>query len=219
MEEDARLLASALAEPGAGARWRVYRWGGAVVSLGRSTAEPADACDVLAARGIRMERRPTGGGVLVHGGDVSFAVAVPDGTMAVPRSIVGAGRLLARPVLDALRALGFAAQFRRGEEGERGAALCFLQRSGVDIMIGGRKVAAFAARRVRGGWFQHGSVLVEPVPNAVRQGLCGAGIGTAADWGRVDEAVAPLSALGPATLGEVGEAIGRAAGRLLGAPK
>lgn len=221
-DDNMRLDGDLLAAAGrSGAReplHRVYAWRGPAVSVGRS-APPANA------PGVGEGRRPTGGGILVHGTDVSLAVAMPDGSGALPRDLIAAGRIMARPVQEALRSLGFRAEFREQDAcdpaGPRreSAGLCFLQCSALDLVIAGRKVAAFAQRRVRGAWFQHGSVLVEPVPPDWRATLEAAGVGTPGEWARVDGAVAPLGAFGRVTLAAVGEAIREAAERAWGASK
>lgn len=217
MRRDGDLLAAAVL---AGARkplHRVYAWRGPAVSVGRSSLP-------VSVPGVSVTRRPTGGGILVHGTDVSIAVAVPDGWWALPRDLVAAGRILAVPVLDALRRLGFDATFRDAADcgtpcaADR-PALCFLQRSALDIMIRGRKVAAFSQRRVRGAWFQHGSVLVDPVPPEWRASLQACDVGSPGEWARVDGAVAPLSVLGRVTPAAAGEAVRAAAERAWGASK
>jgi len=202
-------------------RARVYRWRGPAISLGRSISVPARAVERLRRGGIELTRRPTGGGILVHGFDVSLAVAVPRDHPAVRGSLVERGRRMAAPVLDALRRLGFRARFRparfrparfrpnvrRGVPQQGPAPLCFLQESPLDILVNGRKVAAFAQRFTARTVFQHGSVMVRALPERLVGRLREAGIGTVAEWTKVRRKTAALADSGAPSLRSVNRAV------------
>jgi lipoate-protein ligase A len=93
--------------------------------------------------------------------------------------------------------------------------LCFLQKSFLDIMVGGRKVAAFAQRRTAGAVFQHGSVLVEPVPEDVVSSLMSAGLGTPGEWDAVRRRAGTVGLFGGPSRAEVRRAILTTAGLFL----
>ncbi len=214
MAADEAMLRAAQCHPERGALTRVYVWDGPAVTLGRSSQSPDGTIMALTAAGIEVARRPTGGAILGHGTDVSLSVAVADGSWAKPRDLIAAGRRLAEPALRAVRALGFDAAFRDrpasggcADRGGRTEALCFLQRSDLDLMVEGIKVAAFAQRRVRGAVLQHGSILVESPPEGVVRALEAAGVGTRGDWERAAGAVRGLAAWKPLMVGEVREAL------------
>lgn len=184
---------------------RVYEWAHPAISLGRSNNAGLLSLGVLREGGVELVRRPTGGAVLVHGTDLSLSIAVPRAALPAGGHLLETGRLLARPVCEALRQLGLPAEFRsRPAVGSPGASetacglpLCFLQSSGLDILVDGYKVAAFAQRRTVGVIFQHGSVLVDPVPESVREVLQRAGVGTFGDWREVERRVRPVRLLAP----------------------
>ncbi len=194
MEADAAMIA-ATAAPGGPERWsRVFQWRGPAVSLPRNGIAGLDE-SVLPGFGVEGVRRPTGGGALIHGSDVSFSAA-----MRSPRGrvldLVEAGRALAGPVRAALEMLGFAASFRDRTECTGSCVhspVCFLQRTPFDLVVAGRKVAAFALRRTGSVLFIHGSVLVTNPPEVAVRALVSGGLPEAARWG---DGVVSLAGLG-----------------------
>lgn len=150
---------------------RLYGWKPATVSLGgfqrgaEAKAEPSIA-------GVPLVRRPSGGGAIVHGSDLTYAAAVP-------KSHPWGGRpqLLYDALHEALcRALGQfgveAALWRPAETtGAAGSAepfFCFDRRSSGDVVMWGReavggrghKVMGSAQRRLAATVLQHGSLLL-----------------------------------------------------------
>jgi len=202
--------------------FRTYRWRGPAISLGRSNAVPVCTLRRLRRAGIEWVRRPTGGGILVHGFDASFAVAVPQDHPAMRGSMVERGRRLAAPVLDALRRLGYRPRFRpdvrRRASPQGPAPLCFLQESPLDILVKGRKVAAFAQRVTAGTVFQHGSVMVKRLPVRMMGKLRKSGIGSAEDWAMVLKKTGALADSGAVTPRSVNRAVREEAVRAFPAP-
>jgi len=195
---------------------RIYEWDGPAVSLGRSNDASRLDAGILAASGVAVVRRPTGGAALIHGTDLCYSVAYPRRQLAGRRAgLMETGRLLASPVLQGLRSLGIDARFRApvgapvrgGEELE----LCFLQKSFLDIMVGDRKVAAFAQRATSTIFFQHGSVLMEPVPDDLVATLTRAGLGSRDEWKAVRRETASVGGPGKPGREEVRRAILEAA--------
>jgi len=198
---------------------RVYEWSRPALSFPRSANLAKIRTSWLEESGISVVRRPTGGGILVHGWDLSFSVAVPGKHPAAAGSISAAGRLLASPVLEALCSMGYDVAFR---EKESPAAcghvpgICFLQRSDLDIMMGKRKVAAFAQRRTSEVIFQHGSVEIEPFSEVLVEKLVQAGVGTKEDWSRVQDGTTWLDSVKPVDKAFLAGAIVRFTTAILG---
>ncbi|HEY8468139.1 MAG TPA: biotin/lipoate A/B protein ligase family protein [Longimicrobiales bacterium] len=87
---------------------RFYRWRPACLSFGRN--QPARGlCDQAAAarRGVDIVRRPTGGLAVLHDRELTYAVAVPVGTLGTPRETY---RALNRALMAGLRELGLEAE-------------------------------------------------------------------------------------------------------------
>jgi len=168
---------------------RVFFWSSPAVSFSRSTRLAPSVVRQLAGAGIEAVVRPTGGAALLHGPglDLSFSSGVARTRGGGRVDLVEEGRRLAGPVLQALRTLGHGASFRAcdacGPAGESAREpLCFLQKTPFDILIGRKKVAAFALRRTAGALFLHGSLLVGLIPLHMVEALIGAGVGTAPQW-------------------------------------
>lgn len=148
---------------------RVSTWARPEVSLG-AFQRFADARACAALGGLPISRRPSGGGAIVHGSDVTLAIAVPRGhalaSSAQPLYDAAHGAMV-----EALAGRGIAA--RRwsgagpGADPPDGPLLCFDRRSPGDVVVadagaarGDRKILGSAQRRLRGAVLQHGSLLL-----------------------------------------------------------
>ncbi|HEY3724496.1 MAG TPA: biotin/lipoate A/B protein ligase family protein [Acidimicrobiia bacterium] len=140
---------------------RLYRWSPPALSLGRF--QPESDVDLTACRGLGVEvvRRPTGGRALLHGGDLTYAVAMPrpPGTAG---SVDALYRVLAAALVAGLAELGVTAALGR----DRGPAgpVCFAAAQGADLRVGDRKLCGSAQVQRGGVVLQHGSVLLHRLP-------------------------------------------------------
>lgn len=147
---------------------RVYRWSAPAVSFG--------CCGPVAAvrqlyPGRDLVRRPTAGGIVVHGRDFTYALVAPH------RAPQRASRPKPGPVAwyeavhtrlaAALQAAGLTVEVAPDEAP---AAQCFAGWSRADLLCGGRKVAGAAQRRTRHGVLLQGSAqgIAVPADFAVR---------------------------------------------------
>jgi lipoate-protein ligase A len=143
-----------------GERWlRLYRWAPHCLSFGRH--EPAlrryDR-PKIAALGLDVVRRPTGGRAVWHAEELTYALAAPSDAFGGLRQ---AYEEIHRMLLDALRLLGVLAEMasaRRTAGLEAGA--CFASPAGGELMLNGRKVVGSAQLREAAGLLQHGSILL-----------------------------------------------------------
>lgn len=141
---------------------RLYGWAPHCLSFGRH--EPAarryDATRI-AALGLDVVRRPTGGRAVWHARGLTYAFAGPSGTLG---SLREAYLEIHRMLLDALRALGAPAALAPAPAGRSpgvDAGACFAGAVGGEIVVGGRKVVGSAQLRQGGALLQHGSILLE----------------------------------------------------------
>jgi lipoate-protein ligase A len=138
-------------------RLRLYRWRPPALSLGRFQPDGDVDGDACAAFGVEVVRRPTGGRALLHGGDLTYAVALParggvDATYAYLAGALCAG----------LGQLGVAAEVAR-HDGPAGP-VCMATQQGADLRVGARKVCGSAQVQHGAGVLQHGSILLERLP-------------------------------------------------------
>jgi lipoate-protein ligase A len=159
MDADVAMLDAVAA--GGSPRLRVYRWWPPALSLGRFQADAEVDRDACAARGVEVVRRPTGGRALLHGADVTYAVAMtrPAGRAGTVAALY---ERLAAALVAALARLGVAATVGHGE-GPSGPA-CFAAARGADLRAGGRKVCGSAQLQREGCVLQHGSLRCSPLP-------------------------------------------------------
>ena len=186
MGVDEALLASAAA--GGPASLRVYRWDGPWLSLGYAQAADPDRLAACARAGVGVVRRTTGGRAVLHGADLTYAVAAPESWL--PAGIGPSYAWLADVLEAALRSLGVAVDrapaAQAGAPGPGGFD-CFAAPAGHELCAGGRKLVGSAQRRSGGGILQHGSIRLTPDPEAARRatGLGGAGATSLAELGAV----------------------------------
>lgn len=146
---------------GAPAALRCYQWDPPALSLGRFQPAGDVDLDACRARGVEVVRRPTGGRALLHGGDLTYAVAVPRPAGAAG-AVDAVYAWLAGGLVAGLARLGIAAEVAH-HEGETEAA-CFASLRGSDLRVGGRKLVGSAQVSRGGAVLQHGSVLLRRLP-------------------------------------------------------
>lgn len=155
---------------------RLASWERPEVSLGAFQS-------VAAARGheafalLPLGRRPSGGGAIVHGTDLTLAIAIPRNhpRAATPQTLYD---LVHDALVDELRSRGVPAGRSLGTPERDERLLCFDRRAVGDVVVartagggGDDKVFGSAQRRLRGVVLQHGSLLVKAndgVPAAAR---------------------------------------------------
>ncbi len=139
---------------------RLYGWRRPTVSLGRN--EPSAGLDrrALAAEGVDVVRRPTGGRAVLHHREVTYAAVLPLRALGGLRP---AYRALNRALVRGLSLLGVEAALSRGtgRTARPDAGPCFLEPAEGEVVAGGRKLVGSAQARVGGALLQHGSILVD----------------------------------------------------------
>jgi lipoyl(octanoyl) transferase len=182
-------LAATVAEGGAPVL-RFYRWSPPCLSLGRN--QPARGRydrDELAARGIDVVRRPTGGRAVLHHRELTYAVAAPQALFGGPRQAYAA---INRALVAGLCRLGVPAAQQPAGAGRApvpSLAPCFAEPVEGEVVAAGRKLVGSAQRRLGEVILQHGSLPLHDDQSAVAALVIGSPGDDAAD--------------APATLAEV----------------
>jgi lipoyl(octanoyl) transferase len=162
MAADEALLDSATAGI---ASLRFYGWTNATVSLGYFQSHHVRESDPHLAA-LPYVRRPTGGALLVHHFEVTYALALPPGLPWQSRTHPWLTRMH-RIIAAALRSLGVTATPMEATPAEPfTGALCFQHFTEGDLLIGGGKVVGSAQRRQRGALLQHGAIHLARSPYA-----------------------------------------------------
>ncbi len=152
MAADWRLLQTARAPV-----IRFYRWNQPTLSLGRRQADdPPDVLDQLP-DDLAVTVRPTGGGYLLHGDEITYSLTVPCDHPLGSLSIHDFYGCVRDTFLSALREAGLVTESRRGE-GDGGADSCLASPAAHEPVQAGDKWMAAAQVRRRSGILQHGSL-------------------------------------------------------------
>ncbi len=133
---------------------RFYRWDHPALSFGYF-GKFADVAPHAAHRDL--VRRWTGGGIVFHETDLTYALIIPASLRqlhASSKSVYAAAHAALR---DALRGRGWGAELAT-EEAPAISEACFERPVVADVMAHGRKVAGAAHRRTRAGLLHQGSI-------------------------------------------------------------
>jgi lipoate-protein ligase A len=136
---------------------RVFRWSEPWVSAGYFVAMDE-------ARAVRPDlpvcRRWTGGGIVVHEGDFTFALSVPKTEPLAALRPAESYRQIHEALVDALIELGCEAEL--SGTSAKAPSECFAAPVEHDVTAHGLKIAGGAQRRTRHGFLHQGSVQTNP---------------------------------------------------------
>ena len=141
---------------------RFYRWRSPALSFGYF-GRFSDVAIYAAERDL--VRRWTGGGIVLHGDDLTYSVMIPASDPAFKESPIWIYEKIHRALADALNGVGERAVLagsarcadrpsRRGVD----TSDCFTNPVRSDVMMDGRKIAGAAQRRTGRGLLQQGSI-------------------------------------------------------------
>lgn len=145
---------------------RLFSWSPPAVSLGLKQPHPGWLEEPpWRAGGLELVERPTGGGIAFHGSDLSVSVIVP---RSLGLSVSMLMRAVCHSAMRLCRAYGLEASVLLDAPAHRRITYCLHEVSPYAVLIGTRKLAGFALRRYLRGWLVQGSLLVRPLPEALR---------------------------------------------------
>jgi lipoate-protein ligase A len=144
---------------------RFYGWHSPALSFGYF----GRFSDVAIYAGERdLVRRWTGGGIVFHGDDITYSIALPSSDPAFRESSITIYEKIHRALVSALNGIGEQAVVAGGVDAGRALATeatirasgdnCFANPVRADVMVDGRKVAGAAQRRTRRGLLHQGSI-------------------------------------------------------------
>jgi lipoate-protein ligase A len=164
MAKDALLLQRAASQ--GTTSLRLYGWERLTLSVGRAQkVERQIDLGACAARGIPVVRRETGGRAVLHGSDITYAIAAPLGDPRFAGGILGIYREISQAFLRFFEGLGLGPQakaYGARERAETASPVCFVTPSAFEILLGGKKIVGSAQRQVPRAFLQHGSIPLEP---------------------------------------------------------
>ena len=136
--------------------FRVYGWNRPSISIGYFQEYPADYEDDYA-----IVRRPTGGGLVWHGKDLTFTIVVPPAHAIHEMRGAEGYRAIHEMIVRGLNRAGIQCALS-GEKPASAMGACFELPVTHDIMVGPKKIAGGAQRRTKFGLLHQGSLLLPP---------------------------------------------------------
>ena len=134
---------------------RVYRWSEPTISFGFSQSLGAIP---LPRRSWPAVRRWTGGGVVEHDGDWTYALAVPPHIPLSGQLAADTYRWIHEAVIAAFEESGVTGCALQARSTSDGMGVCFEEPARFDVVWQGRKVAGAAQRRSKGGLLHQGTI-------------------------------------------------------------
>ena len=147
---------------------RFYRWHSPALSFGYF-GRFADVARYQCERDL--VRRWTGGGIVFHGEDLTYSLAIPNSDTAFAELSISIYEKIHQALRDALSETGQRAVVAVADDPGPGSTpvavrtgisdagySCFANPVRADVMIDGRKIAGAAQRRTRCGLLQQGSI-------------------------------------------------------------
>src|SRR5438093_10343456 len=152
MAIDAALLDEVESSPGTRTIVRFYGWRTPTISLGRNQKiEKAVDVDYCRANGIDIVHRPTGGRVVLHDDELTYAVISND-TESFGDTIYGNYKRVSEALCLGYNRLGVPAVLApdtRKAPSMNSDPPCFLSPSRYELTVRGRKIVGSAQRRLR----------------------------------------------------------------------
>jgi len=142
---------------------RFYQWKPSGLSIGYAQ-KFGDGINLKYCRemGIDIVRRITGGQAVLHDGDLTYSVAIPEDCLEIPKT-TNLFKMIGLGLMEGLRNLGVKAHSFNLEEAskENKSYNCFFNRSSYEIAMNGKKLIGSAQRRTSGALLQHGAILIK----------------------------------------------------------
>lgn len=146
---------------------RFYRWGHVALSFGyfgrfADVAKEEPRCELV--------RRWTGGGVVLHEKDLTYALVIPASNDTSGYSATRIYSEVHAAIRDVFEQNGMSAGLSERAMPKISEA-CFANPVRADVLVGGKKVAGAAQRRTRRGLLQQGSIQHLHLPDDFGQGV------------------------------------------------
>ncbi|MCX8082375.1 MAG: lipoate--protein ligase family protein [bacterium] len=141
--------------------FRIYGWCPYSFSVGYSQ-KMNEVLDITACikDGISFVRRPTGGGIIYHGNEVTYSVVLSSEDIGMPSTVKGCYKKICAFIFNAYCHYGLRPIFAidSGQIKKEKSTLCFASFEDYDILINGKKIGGNAQKRHKGIIMQHGSI-------------------------------------------------------------
>jgi lipoate-protein ligase A len=199
---------------------RFYGWNPAAVSIGYfqdiQSALNLAQCSIA---GIDVVRRLTGGKAVFHNDEITYCVTACAGEETFPGDILGTYKVVSDCLAKGLSYLGIKANLSNNCRTLKDPDLmpcCFSAASRYELLVNGRKICGSAQTRTKGGFLQHGSLLINFDPLKALSVIISAD--TPEQLAKLREAVVSINELivGSFTAGDICSALQKGFAEVLG---
>lgn len=144
---------------------RFFGWSPPAVSIGYFQDLKEINVERCRAAGVDIVRRMTGGKAVYHRHEVTYSLTAPGSEKIFPDDIIRSYELISRGLARGLSILGIGADPAADDCGGLPkksplSSACFFVPSARELLVGGKKICGSAQVRTRGGFLQHGSMLM-----------------------------------------------------------
>jgi lipoate-protein ligase A len=143
---------------------RFYGWRPAAVSIGYFQ-DPQNELNLeqCGNMGVDIVRRLTGGKAVFHNDEITYSVVAGAQEKSFPANILGTYKVISDCLVQGLANLGIKADLAPAGRATQDLDLrscCFSVPSRNELLVAGRKICGSAQMRTKGGFLQHGSLLL-----------------------------------------------------------
>lgn len=158
--------------------FRIYTWQKSFTfGMSSSISKIKDKKELLAYKN-NYAKRMTGGGILFHGNDISYSLIIPTSYMD-SLSVKKSYEKICKFLLHFYKSLGLDAIYAKDDNSidKSKNEFCQLGFEDYDILINGQKMGGNAQRRTKNTIFQHGSIGIFNLDDALHTGNSLKGLG------------------------------------------
>ena len=149
---------------------RFYRWNRPAISIGYF-----QKYSLIPRSGYSIVRRPTGGGIVFHGKDVTYSILSPSSYWLYQITRRESYLVISEVILKSLLRIGLRGNLSENDvklsHSNRSRQICFNNPAKFDVLVDRKKVAGAAQKRNRFGLLHQGSINLSPFPNIDREQL------------------------------------------------
>lgn len=142
-----------------------FTWSPSSVSIGYLQNTQRLNIPLIKEKGFLIVRRPTGGKAVIHIGDISLAIYLPN--TLIPKRAKEAYNEIANIIKNVLATLTNIPITHSAPQQYENNENCFSSSTGYELGIEGKKLVGIAARKTRKGMLVHATIRLLPFPEYV----------------------------------------------------
>jgi len=161
MAIDEALLKAQVEQKNTAPTLRFYTWCPAAISIGCLQKIPENfSLTKWQKLDLDTIRRPTGGRIVLHKGDLTYSLVFAENSPAFPNGILPSYKKISQAIQYGLKLLGIFSQLCAQQNINR-SPFCFSSAAKYEILVNGKKIMGNAQKREKGAVLQQGSIMID----------------------------------------------------------